>query len=545
MSGLASFFRTFLPPKDDGKENYEYNESIANVVDKNHVPPAESPPEDPRNHSATDWKEKRNQSLSQYMTKRMIELENDDELSDENSDYIVPDNDEVNVPYWNEQQGQDSRPTDDSNDAVLPASLRRKRVPHVNETVHIAKTLGALDLYAREFHLSLGFVEHVWPLRAVPRREWKISSNFEDDGPLGTLFKQVVSLEVTALADNTVANMAQAAFQDGAHAPKRLKIFFYNKYAVQLSEFLERQHAERVLISLENIPAKCILPLNKDDFSWLDHDGLAPYCLCIGSRSSMRLDQDGVMKKIAFDAPDLKVTIARLSKDKEVDEVDVTPESIKQDLELKETDSLEAAYQEWQQNQEKEAKDDQDEEEDQEQASGADAGTTRRADTANDGRSKKKARTENTYHTLVSSCNDRVGVLFLIIFSLVTHDIQSEMRGLYEARKGGGQFMVNVFATVLGFSSPSLTKGYDWMMNVTLVDESLPLPETGNDANDDPVAAISCVIFCRDREALPKLRRAGDVLRIHRVALQVRRMLSVLLRHSVVCILYILSCCSC
>jgi hypothetical protein len=350
----------------------------------------------------------------------------------------------------------------------------------------------------------------------------EISSNFEDDGPLGTLFKQVISLEVTALADNaTVANLAQAAFQE--HTPKRLKIFFYNKYAVQLSNFLERQHAERVLISLENIPAKCILPLNQEEFSWLDHDGLAPYCLCVGSKSSMRLDEDGVMTKIAFDAPNMKVTIARVSKDKEVDEVDVTPESIKQDLELKGTDSLEAAYQEWQQNQEKHAEDDQ--EEDQEQASDADAGTTCRADTANDGRSKKKARTEDTYHTLVSSCSDCVGVLYSLLYSHSLRMLrykQGEIRGLYEARKGAGQCTVNVFATVLGFSSPSLTKGYDWMMNVTLVDESLPLPETGDNANDDPVAAIPCVIFCRDREALPKLKRAGDVLRIHRVAVQVR-----------------------
>lgn len=81
--------------------------------------------------------------------------------------------------------------------------------------------------------------------------------------------------------------------------------------------------------------------------------------------------------------------------------------------------------------------------------------------------------------------------------------------------------MVNVFATVIGFSTPSLTRGYDWMINVTLVDESTPLPDMSDDARDETVAATSCIIFCKNREELPKLRKAGDVLRLHRVMVQV------------------------
>ena len=95
------------------------------------------------------------------------------------------------------------------------------------------------------------------------------------------------------------------------------------------------------------------------------------------------------------------------------------------------------------------------------------------------------------------------------------------MRGLYEARNGGVAPMVNLYATVLGFSSPTLTKGYDWMLNVTLVDESVPLPDMSNGASDEAVKATTIVIFCRQREDLPKVCKAGDVLRLHRVGIQV------------------------
>lgn len=101
------------------------------------------------------------------------------------------------------------------------------------------------------------------------------------------------------------------------------------------------------------------------------------------------------------------------------------------------------------------------------------------------------------------------------------------MRGLYEARNRGVNVKgpkVNVFAAVLGFSSPELTKGYDWKVVVTLVDESTPLPTMGEGNEDETLATTTIVIFCKQREELPELLKAGDVLRMHRVEIQVRRM---------------------
>ena len=82
---------------------------------------------------------------------------------------------------------------------------------------------------------------------------------------------------------------------------------------------------------------------------------------------------------------------------------------------------------------------------------------------------------------------------------------------------------VNVYGAVLGFTAPALTKAHDWMINITLVDESTPLPTNG-EGGKDSVAATTLVIFCRERDQLPRLLKAGDILRLHHVAVQVRHL---------------------
>lgn len=98
------------------------------------------------------------------------------------------------------------------------------------------------------------------------------------------------------------------------------------------------------------------------------------------------------------------------------------------------------------------------------------------------------------------------------------------MRGLHEAHQGGSvsPLVVNLYGAVLGFTAPTLTKAHDWMVNIALVDESTPLPTNG-EREEDSVAATTVVIFCRERDQLPQLRKAGDVLRLHGVGIQVRR----------------------
>lgn len=75
----------------------------------------------------------------------------------------------------------------------------------------------------------------------------------------------------------------------------------------------------------------------------------------------------------------------------------------------------------------------------------------------------------------------------------------------------------NVMCAVIGFSTPTMTRGFDYQVNVTLVDETVPLPAVG----DDIVAATGLSIFCKDKDALPRIVKAGDILTCHRVAIQV------------------------
>lgn len=83
--------------------------------------------------------------------------------------------------------------------------------------------------------------------------------------------------------------------------------------------------------------------------------------------------------------------------------------------------------------------------------------------------------------------------------------------------------MVNLYGVVLGFGCPARTKRGDWMIGVALVDDSFSLPEMGDAGPSEDEAALQYVsinIFTKKRDALPDIRRAGEVLRLHRVIVQ-------------------------
>ena len=96
----------------------------------------------------------------------------------------------------------------------------------------------------------------------------------------------------------------------------------------------------------------------------------------------------------------------------------------------------------------------------------------------------------------------------------------------------------NVYAIALSSSAPYRTKRGDWMVSVHLIDESLPPTKLVNDSNENNsnadntpgnpsaqggtihVPSISMNVFNPDKSKLPVIRRAGDVIRAHRVAVQ-------------------------
>jgi hypothetical protein len=88
---------------------------------------------------------------------------------------------------------------------------------------------------------------------------------------------------------------------------------------------------------------------------------------------------------------------------------------------------------------------------------------------------------------------------------------------MYTRPNMGKTGKVNVYGVVVGFQAPRITKRGDWMITASLIDKSLPMP--GQEATGLPV---TLVVFCKERNQLPQLVTMGDVLRMHRVSLQVR-----------------------
>jgi len=96
----------------------------------------------------------------------------------------------------------------------------------------------------------------------------------------------------------------------------------------------------------------------------------------------------------------------------------------------------------------------------------------------------------------------------------------------------------NVYGIALSASAPYRTKRGDWMVNIHLIDESLPPTKLVNDSNENNsnadntpgnpparggaihVPSISMNVFSADKSKLPVIRYAGDVVRAHRVAVQ-------------------------
>lgn len=97
----------------------------------------------------------------------------------------------------------------------------------------------------------------------------------------------------------------------------------------------------------------------------------------------------------------------------------------------------------------------------------------------------------------------------------VRYQSLGEIGELLESASNKGQpCLVNLYAVVLGFGIPSMTKRNDWMISLTLVDESL---------DTSPLRVVQLMSFQNDKARLPNVRYCGDVVRIHRVKAQIHK----------------------
>ena len=96
-----------------------------------------------------------------------------------------------------------------------------------------------------------------------------------------------------------------------------------------------------------------------------------------------------------------------------------------------------------------------------------------------------------------------------------TYSSLASLKSLYDSNRredGRGvinpNLTVNTYGVVMGFTAPNQTKRGDWMVECNLVDETCTVP-------------VTAVIFTKSNLELPKFQRMGDVLRLHRVHLQI------------------------
>eukprot|EP00956_Cyclotella_meneghiniana_P042647 scaffold248861_cov79-Cyclotella_meneghiniana.AAC.3 len=246
-------------------------------------------------------------------------------------------------------------------------------IPHVSVTSDCTNKLSEVDLYTKKLDLDLCQVLKVWRLRSCKRmagsefdtqdssekssiktQSARMNSyeHFQDDGPLNTIYKRVLSLEVaqldihtdsTILSSPRVSNLASAAFQSGQaqltkvaerrgrHTVKRIRIFFYNKYADAVSRLLDevskndKKKSTKFLMSLRNIPAHCIVPLEmaemdpqlqhytNNPFGDEEYGSRSSYCICIGDKCPLQLDG----AKLHFDDPEIELRLLETPKDRD------------------------------------------------------------------------------------------------------------------------------------------------------------------------------------------------------------------------------------
>ena len=183
------------------------------------------------------------------------------------------------------------------------------RTPHVTAALHSVHYLNDLDLLTRELTLDVLHVPKIWKLRDIRRCKRPTTTShhlytahapqlprlalahYHDDGPMLSCYQQVLSVEVTqANLPNTLRQRIPSSLrQHQTNQRRRLTIFFYNAYARAMHTILfnnnsnnrrRKNEGKQLYLSLQNVPAKCIVPYARQD--WLDQMDLVPYCIVLG-----------------------------------------------------------------------------------------------------------------------------------------------------------------------------------------------------------------------------------------------------------------------
>ncbi|KAL3758343.1 hypothetical protein ACHAWU_005013 [Discostella pseudostelligera] len=439
---------------------------------------------------------------------------------------------------------------------------------------------------------------------------------YEDDGPLNIAYKRVFSIEVSQinagedeidddnnddndlqghnnLTSPSIANLTMAAFHDGdtqlkrvqsrkrRHAIRRIRIYFYNKYADAMSNALrdlwgECKHISSrgrnnskltSLLSLANVPARCIFPyliatpsngspppplhphvqhyvmnpMGDDDFGVV-----SPFCICIGDESNLSLD---VQQRLFFDCESLGIRLLvdapSSNQDPLVDNVDGAGDSFCVDFEdtvvtVTSNSANSGGYVKdvkrsrlprnfgqrlrWKRILDLTAVSNDVAYDGVDEVPNANMALPVGAGANNDGNANETIEIGPTAESAAAGVRRVRKTPALTVTPLrELHPLllRNNMKKLNDT--------VTVYGVVLGFTPPSLTSTQEWKMSIVLIDETLPLPDwaldTRNISEEDKpremhVPSVTLLLFMKDKSKLPVIRSAGDVICCEKVVLQ-------------------------
>ena len=580
MSGLARYLSGVLSPEKLGKKNESdepdtrsmlYQQSLSAAPDGSPIPSVEASSFDDyeevllqtEGRESLTYKQYRdhcNCVLAEYIYKRFVvekEEDDDDEEDEHEHEHVEMQLDEPSQQHEPQPESQTGWITAKS---TSPKN-KRPKITLVQNTQHVVHSVSQMDLSTKTLHLSLCRVEKVWPTRLTERMESQVHDDsvlvtgnpdsllpllkfgrYTDDGPLFSCYKNVLTMELTQLEAPCATKLHETTSNVYPEAKlyRRYTIYFYNHYAKDVDAFLERNKNCKFYSRLDNVPAACIFPYQQKRSGWFDDD-VCDYVLCIGGRSLCHTDKEGGRSgchtdkeggHLSFDHEDLKIYLLAIPEDptKSPQECVIDRDSVCDS----EEGNLQAALAAWRESHKRAQQDMPEASNPPQQKSTeravqqdeipAEEALSQRGQPANEPAAKRARVSETTpYNKLVSDAPILLPVYCHIethIHSLFQTDVpEIFIRNRNTPLEPRVYPSATVIGVVVGFNLPSRTKTNNWMMTVAIVDQSLP---TDDNQYGDGFRAVQVNIFRKNCEDLPKIRRAGDLLRLKDAGIQVR-----------------------
>ena len=330
------------------------------------------------------WRDMESVKLKTFIRKRVTEKDDDDGDDDDDDDdddgdkseesyydfFLNDDDDDNNESSPELSPREDYLETQEYHEVISPPwsppskespthneilhSTNKKRIPHTSETTNIVNNISDIDLHTNIVNLNSVLILKMTPLLSIKRiNHWNTITTTEQRqqvvlssssspsyieeknvlvpsmefyGPLITAYKKYVCC---------VQLVQQEQVQQQSSSRKKcnkIYIFFYDSFA----KYLSKQFKEGDVISITNLPSKCIFPskyFNVPTSTLLETTlevdyRTSNYCICIGKRSKYGIETqtsadscDGssaVSKKVNICFSEDDMDISRMDNDDDV-----------------------------------------------------------------------------------------------------------------------------------------------------------------------------------------------------------------------------------